>query len=100
MGKLDGWKEDLLSQTNLGLSPKAYIDHVLNGFNMETCGFGKVAIVKGDKLSKNQWPKNGLERDAMKNILYASAIDSLMYAQVCTRPNIALVVNILGRYIC
>ena len=53
MGKLDGWKEDLLSQTNLGLSPKAYIDHVLNGFNMETCRFGEGAIVKGDKLSKN-----------------------------------------------
>ncbi|RVW92040.1 Copia protein [Vitis vinifera] len=30
----------------------------------------------------------------MKNIPYASAVGSLMYAQVCTRPNIAFVVGI------
>ena len=34
----------------------------------------------------------------MKNIPYASAVSSLMYAQVCTRPNIAYAVGVLGRY--
>lgn len=34
----------------------------------------------------------------MKNIPYASAVGSLMYAQVCTRPDIAFTVGILGRY--
>ncbi|XP_050890576.1 secreted RxLR effector protein 161-like [Lathyrus oleraceus] len=34
----------------------------------------------------------------MKNIPYASVVRSLMYAQVCTRPNIAFAVGILGRY--
>ncbi|XP_074290473.1 secreted RxLR effector protein 161-like [Silene latifolia] len=34
----------------------------------------------------------------MKNVLYASAVGSIMYAQVCTRPNIAYVVGVLGRY--
>ena len=34
----------------------------------------------------------------MKNIPYASAIGSLMYAQVCTRPDIAFFVGMLGRY--
>ena len=34
----------------------------------------------------------------MKNIPYAFAVESLMYAQVCTRPNIAFVVGMLGRY--
>ncbi|KAK6162664.1 hypothetical protein DH2020_002505 [Rehmannia glutinosa] len=34
----------------------------------------------------------------MKNIPYASAVGSLMYAQVCTRPNIAFVVGVLRRY--
>ena len=34
----------------------------------------------------------------MKNIPYASAVGSLMYAQVCTRLNIAFVVGMLGRY--
>ncbi|XP_071722114.1 secreted RxLR effector protein 161-like [Rutidosis leptorrhynchoides] len=34
----------------------------------------------------------------MKNIPYASAVGSLMYAQVCTRPDIAFAVAMLGRY--
>ena len=34
----------------------------------------------------------------MKNIPYALAIGSLMYAQVCTRLDIAYVVGVLGRY--
>jgi hypothetical protein len=35
----------------------------------------------------------------MKNVPYASAVGSLMYAQVCTRPDIAFAVNALGRYL-
>ncbi|KAL3741695.1 hypothetical protein ACJRO7_017203 [Eucalyptus globulus] len=34
----------------------------------------------------------------MYNIPYASAVGSLMYAQVCTRPDIAFAVGMLGRY--
>ena len=34
----------------------------------------------------------------MKNIPYAFVVGSLMYAQVCTRPDIAFAVGMLGRY--
>ena len=34
----------------------------------------------------------------MKNILYASIVGSLLYAQTCTRPNISFTVGMLGRY--
>ena len=34
----------------------------------------------------------------MKNIPYASAVGSLMYAQVCTRTDITFVVGMLERY--
>ena len=34
----------------------------------------------------------------MKNIPYALAIGSLMYAQVCTRLDIAYAIGVLGRY--
>ena len=34
----------------------------------------------------------------MEKIIYASAVGSIMYAQVCTRPDIAYVVGMLGRY--
>ena len=35
----------------------------------------------------------------MKDIPYASAVASLMYAQVCTRPDITYIMSILGRYL-
>ena len=35
----------------------------------------------------------------MKANPYSSVVGSLMYAQVCTRPAIAFVVNVLGRYL-
>jgi hypothetical protein len=34
----------------------------------------------------------------MKSVPYASTIGSIMYAQVCTRPNLAFTIGILGRY--
>ena len=34
----------------------------------------------------------------MKAVSYASAVGSLQYAQVCTRPDLAFVTWILGRY--
>jgi len=35
----------------------------------------------------------------MQKIPYVSAVGSLMYAQICTRPDIAFVVGVLGRYL-
>ena len=34
----------------------------------------------------------------MQDIPYASIVGSLMYAQVCTRPDISFAVGVLGRY--
>jgi hypothetical protein len=34
----------------------------------------------------------------MKMVPYASAVGSLQYAQVCTRPDLAFVTGVLGRY--
>jgi hypothetical protein len=34
----------------------------------------------------------------MKAVPYASAVGSLQYAQLCTRPDLAFVTGLLGRY--
>jgi len=34
----------------------------------------------------------------MKDVPYTSAVGSIMYAQVCTRPDLAYVTGVLGRY--
>ena len=82
----------------LGLSQKAYINKVLERFKMKYCSPSVAPIIKGDKFSLDQCPRNNIEREQMKNIPYASAVGSLMYAQVCTRPDIGFAVGMLGRY--
>ena len=47
---------------------------------MKDCSPSVAPIVKGDKLSLNQCPKSDLEKESMKNIPYALAVGSLMYA--------------------
>ncbi|RVW84956.1 Retrovirus-related Pol polyprotein from transposon TNT 1-94 [Vitis vinifera] len=83
----------------LGLSQKAYIDKVLSRFGMNNCAPGDTPVAKGDKFSLHQCPKNELEKKDMERFPYASAVGSLMYAQVCTRPDIAYIVGMLGRYL-
>ncbi|RVX07895.1 Retrovirus-related Pol polyprotein from transposon TNT 1-94 [Vitis vinifera] len=83
----------------LGLSQKAYIDKVLSRFGMSNCAPGDTPVAEGDKFSLHQCPKNELEKKDMERFPYASAIGSLMYAQVCTRPDIAYIVGMLDRYL-
>lgn len=65
---------------------------------MENCSRSVVPIQKGDKFILKQCPMNELQRKQMENILYASIVESLMYAQVCTRPDISFAVGMLGKY--
>ncbi len=80
----------------LTLSQETYINKILERFRMKDCSPSVAPIVKGDRFNLNQCPKNDFEREQMKNIPYASAIGSLMYAQVYTRLDIAFVVGMLG----
>ncbi|RVW62453.1 Retrovirus-related Pol polyprotein from transposon TNT 1-94 [Vitis vinifera] len=82
----------------LGLSQETYINKILERFRMKNCSPSVSLIVKGDRFNLNQCLKNDLEKEQMKNIPYASAVGSLMYAQVCTRPDIAFAVGMLERY--
>ena len=82
----------------LRLSQKAYIVRVLERFNMQNCKPGDIPVVKGDKFNKDQCPKNEIERAKMNDKPFGSALGNLMYAQVCTRPDIAFIVGVFGRY--
>jgi hypothetical protein len=82
----------------LGLSQKAYLENVLKKFSMHACNPTLAPIVKGDKYGSFQSPRNQYEIDQMKPVLYASAVGSLIYAQVYTRLDLAFVTGMLGRY--
>ncbi|GJR61813.1 putative zinc finger, CCHC-type containing protein [Tanacetum coccineum] len=82
----------------LGLSQKAYIERVLNRFNMQHCSPTVAPVIKGDVFGSHQCPKTEAEYEEMKRIPYASVVGSLTYAQVCTRPDIAYICGMLGRF--
>eukprot|EP00253_Pinus_taeda_P034728 PITA_34728 len=54
--------------------------------------------VKGVRLSAKQCPKTQEEEEDMSHVPYASAVGNLMYAMVCTRPDIAHAMGVLRRY--
>ena len=50
------------------------------------------------KLSGKQSPKTKAEKAEMMKIPYASAVGSLMYAMVCTRPDIGYAVGVVSLF--
>nr|GEX09268.1 putative zinc finger, CCHC-type [Tanacetum cinerariifolium] len=82
----------------LGLSQKAYIERALNRFNMQHCSPTVALIIKSDVFGSHQCPKTEVEYEEMKRIHYASVVGFLMYAQVCTRPDIAYICGMLGGF--
>jgi hypothetical protein len=65
---------------------------------MENCSANVALIQKGDKSSLMQCSQNELEWKQMEGIPYAFALESLMYAQTYTRPDISFAVSMLSRY--
>ena len=90
-------KRDTNSRTLL-LSQDKYIDKVLSRFNMQNAKVVSTPLGVHFRLSKEQSPKTEEERAYMAKVPYASAIGSLMYVMVCTRPDIAQAVGAVSRY--
>jgi hypothetical protein len=65
---------------------------------MHNCSSQPVPVVKGVKLGTFQGLRNQLEIDQMMSIPYASTIESIMYVQVCTCPDLVFVTRLLGRF--
>jgi hypothetical protein len=82
----------------LGLSQKAYLEKFLKKFSMHACNPMPAPIANGDKYVSFQSLRNQYEIDQMKSVPYASVVGSLMYAQVCTHPDLNFVTGMLGRY--
>ena len=81
----------------LRLSQKGYIDKVLKRFGMQSYKPIDTPITKRNKFSLSQCPKGNLEIQTMMETSYASIVGSLMYAQVCIRPDIAYIVGMSSK---
>ena len=65
---------------------------------MQECKPVKVPTPVGVRLSAEQCPNTQEEEEDKSRIPYASSVGSLMYATICTRPNIRHAVGVLSRY--
>ena len=55
-------------------------------------------VLQGVKLSKTQSPTTAEDRERMKVIPYASAIGSIKYAMLCTKPIVYLAMSLARGY--
>ena len=51
------------------------------------------------KLSSKQCPQSPEEEEEMSRVSYTSAVGSLMYTIVCTRPDLAYAVSTVSQFI-
>ncbi|KAH9707327.1 Integrase catalytic domain-containing protein [Citrus sinensis] len=80
------------------LSQKNYLKKILRHFNMQDCKSISTPVPVNFKLSLSMCPSNEAERKKMSRVPYASAVGSLMFAMICTRPDIAQAVGAVSRY--
>ena len=83
----------------LCLTQKQYLKKVLQRFGMtENSKPVSTPLAPHLKISAQLSPKNDEEREYMAKVPYANAVGSLMYAMVCTRPDISQAVGVVSRY--
>ena len=80
----------------LGLSQAEYIDKVLERFSMQNSKKGLLPFRHGVPLYNDQRPKTQEDVDMMRQVPYASTVGSLMYAMLCTRPDICYSVGMVN----
>ncbi|WVZ96608.1 hypothetical protein U9M48_042224 [Paspalum notatum var. saurae] len=86
------------SKRLIGLSQSTYIDKVLKRFNMHDSKKDFLPMSPGTILSKTQCPSTTDGQKRMSEITYASAIGSIMYAMMCTRPDVSFALSVTSRY--
>jgi len=81
------------------LSQKKYIERVLERFNMKNAKPISTPLIGHMNLSKRMCLTFREEKERMAKVPYFFVVGSLMYAMVCTRPDIAHAVGVVSRYL-
>uniref|UniRef100_A0A8R7Q7F9 Reverse transcriptase Ty1/copia-type domain-containing protein n=1 Tax=Triticum urartu TaxID=4572 RepID=A0A8R7Q7F9_TRIUA len=82
----------------LFLSQQSYIKKVLHCFNMHDAKSVNTPIAPHFKLSSSHCPSNDEEFEYMSRVPYSSAVGSLTYAMVCSRPDLSFAMSLVSRY--
>ncbi|KAJ4711012.1 Retrovirus-related Pol polyprotein from transposon TNT 1-94 [Melia azedarach] len=86
------------SKKKLFLSQKGYIQKILSRFGMSTAKPIDTPSAANAHLSVAFAPKSVEEKEYMSRVPYTSAVGSLMYAMVCTRPDLAQSVSVVSGF--
>ncbi|KAJ4721737.1 Retrovirus-related Pol polyprotein from transposon TNT 1-94 [Melia azedarach] len=86
------------SKKKLFLSQKGYIQKILSRFGMSTAKPIDTPSAANAHLSIAFAPKSVEEKEYMSRVPYTSAVGSLMYAMVCSRPDLAQSVSVVSRF--
>ncbi|XP_073121893.1 uncharacterized protein [Henckelia pumila] len=86
------------SKRMIGLTQSTYIDTILKRFSMDGSKRGHLPMCHGVSLSKSMCPKTDAEIENMTHVPYASAIGSIMYGMISTRPDVAFALSVTSRY--
>ncbi|KAL0342688.1 UNVERIFIED_CONTAM: Retrovirus-related Pol polyprotein from transposon TNT 1-94 [Sesamum calycinum] len=82
----------------LWLSQRGYVKKVLDRFGMSKAKSVSTPLPNHVKLSSEQCPKTDREIEDMAKVPYASAVGYLMYAMLCTHPDLAHAVSQICKY--
>ena len=77
------------SEGTLKLSQEKYIGKLLEKFIIQDAKTRSTPLTTHFNLTKKQSSKTDEDEKYMNKVPYASAVGSLMYVMVCTRPDIA-----------
>lgn len=75
-----------------------YVEKVLSRFGMKDSKSVSIPLGAHFRLSKQQEPKENEEVELMKKIPYSNMVGCIMYAMVCSRPNLAYGIGVLSRF--
>ena len=85
------------SKRLLRLSQSMYIDIILKWFSMKNSK--KCYFLIGHEISLlKDCPTSPQERECISRIPYALIVDSIMYAMICTRSDVAYSLGVVSRY--
>ena len=82
----------------LRLSQEKYIERVLEKFNMKHAKPVSTPLGSHFKLRKRTCSSSKKEKEDITSTIYSLAVRSLMYAMVCTQPDIAHAVGVVSRF--
>ena len=83
----------------LWLSQEKYVEGLLARFNIKDAKVVNMPLASHFELSKRLCHTTDEEKEWITLVPYSSVVGSLMYAMVCTCPDIAYAVGLVSRFL-